>query len=65
MTDSFFNLNSEYVVIVNSSYELQEANQDFQNLLGLDAENYIGSSFLEFSPMLNIMPFSEQNFTSS
>lgn len=65
MTDSFFNLNSEYVAIVNSSYELQEANQDFQNLLGLDAENYIGSSFLELSPMLNTMPFSEQNFTSS
>lgn len=65
MTDTFFNLNSEYVAIVNSSYEFQEANQDFQNLLSLDPEKYIGSSFLDLSPMFNTMPLSEQSFTSS
>ncbi|MCM8529759.1 MAG: ATP-binding protein [Lentisphaeraceae bacterium] len=65
MTDNFFNLSSECVVIVNSSYELKEANQDFLNLLNLDAENYIGRSFLEFSPIFNTLPITEHSFTGS
>ena len=65
MTDTFFNLSSEYVAIVNNSFELKEANTDFLNLIKLSEDSYVGTSLIGFTPLFNSLPISEYTFTSS